>query len=192
MRRLFNTTRTIISDRIYNKIDPKKRPELRKTACLTGAGGTRLKEFGKANFNIMLGDISLTREIIVAEIEDDALLGIDILQNDEGGPADLLLSRGVILFQGKEIPCIQVGLKEEIRKVRAADNYTIPGQSETIIDVMVDRLESDDLMQDTEFIIEATNHFKETYPMHMASVLVDINTAPTCKIRILNHFPTSW
>ncbi|KAH3871667.1 hypothetical protein DPMN_034878 [Dreissena polymorpha] len=110
----------------------------------------------------MLGDISLTREIIVAEIEDDALLGIDILQNDEGGPANLLLSRGVILFQGKEIPCIQIGLKKEIRKVRAADNYTIPGQSQAIIDVMIDRLESDDLMQDTELIIEATDHFKET------------------------------
>ncbi|KAH3728468.1 hypothetical protein DPMN_054425 [Dreissena polymorpha] len=97
----------------------------------------------------MLGDISLTRKIIVAEIEDDALLGIDILQNDEGGPADLLLSRGVILFQGIEIPCIQVGLKEEIGKVQAADNYTTSGQSEAIIDVMVDILESDDLMQDT-------------------------------------------
>ncbi|KAH3868715.1 hypothetical protein DPMN_031867 [Dreissena polymorpha] len=97
----------------------------------------------------MLGDISLTREIIVAEIEYDALLEIDILQNDEGGPADLLLSRGVILFQGIEIPCIQVGRKEEIRTVRAADNYTIPGQSEAIIDVLVDRLDSDDLMQDT-------------------------------------------
>ncbi|KAH3841444.1 hypothetical protein DPMN_114907 [Dreissena polymorpha] len=47
-------------------------------------------------------------------------------------------------------------------------------------------------MQDTEFIIEETNHFKETYPLHMASVLVDINTAPACEIRILNPFQTSW
>lgn len=95
-------TRTIISDRIYNKIDPKKRPELRKTACLTGAGGTRLKEYGKANFNIILGDISLTREIIVAEIEDDALLGIDILQNDEGGPAAYYCQEEGFFFKGKK------------------------------------------------------------------------------------------
>ena len=101
-------TRTIISDRVYNRIQPEKRPQLRKTACLSGACGTRLKELGKANFDITLGDITLEREVIVAEIEDDALLGIDILQNDDGGPADLLLSKGVILLQGKEIPCIQV------------------------------------------------------------------------------------
>ncbi|KAH3692187.1 hypothetical protein DPMN_191543 [Dreissena polymorpha] len=48
----------------------------------------------------MLVDIRLTRAIIVAVIEDDALLGIDILQKDKGGPADPLLSRGVILFKG--------------------------------------------------------------------------------------------
>ena len=184
-------TRTIISDRIYNKIDPKKRPELRKTACLTGAGGTRLKEYGKANFNIMLGDISLTREIIVAEIEDDALLGIDILQNDEGGPADILLSKGVIVLKGKTIPCIQIGMKNDVRKVTAADHFIIPPLSEAVIDVFIERKESDDASQKTDFIVEPTQHFCETYPLKMASVLVDLNRNPTSKIRLLNPFPYS-
>jgi len=32
--------------------------------------------------------------LIVAEIQDEGLLGIDILQNDVMGPADLLLTKG--------------------------------------------------------------------------------------------------
>ncbi len=64
-------TRTIISDRIYNKLDPVNKPSLIKTACLTGAGGQPLREMGKATFNVQLGPITLTREVIVAEIEDE-------------------------------------------------------------------------------------------------------------------------
>ncbi|KAH3708469.1 hypothetical protein DPMN_067921 [Dreissena polymorpha] len=36
-------TRTIISDRVYNKLDPKIRLQLNKSACLTGASGIPLK-----------------------------------------------------------------------------------------------------------------------------------------------------
>jgi len=72
------------------EVENVKEPRLRKTACLSEAGGTRLNEFGIANFNITLEYITLDKEIIVAEVEDDALFGIDILQNDDGGPTDLL------------------------------------------------------------------------------------------------------
>ena len=118
-------TRTIISDRVYNKLDPKIRPQLNKSACLTGASGIPLKECGKAFFNVELGPVSMYKELIVAEIEDDVLLGIDILQNDDGGPADILLSKGVIVLKGKNIPCIQIGMKNDVRKVTAADHFII-------------------------------------------------------------------
>lgn len=184
-------TKTIISDRVYNKLDPAYRPTLIKTSCLVGAGGTPINEKGKAIFDIQIGPVSLQKEIIVAEIEDECLLGIDILQNDDGGPADLLLTKGVIVLKGQEIPCIQIGLKSEIRKVRAADHYTIPGYSEAVIDVMVDRSEADDSCVRAHYIIEPTAYFKETYPLQMASVLVDVNANPTCKIRLLNPFPNA-
>ncbi len=106
------------------------------------------------------------------------------MQNDDGGPADLLLTKGVIVLKGEEIPCIQVGMKNEIRKVRAADHYTIPAQCEAVIDVLVDRDETDDGVKQAEFLIEPTQHFKDTYPLQMAAVLVDINGSPTSKIRV--------
>ena len=59
----------------------------------------------------MLGGIDTEVEAIVAEIDDDGLLGIDVLQNGKGGPADLLLSKRVLVVENKGVPIIQVGLK---------------------------------------------------------------------------------
>ena len=184
-------TRTVISDRIYNKLNPASIPVLKKTSCLTAACGTPLKEYGKGTFSIQLGPVNLQKELIVAEIEDDGLLGIDILQNDDAGPADILLSKGVTQLKGKDIPCIQVGLDDVIRKVTVADHFVIPGQSEAVVDVYVEREEADDLLNRTEFLIEPTNNFREKYPLQMAATLVDLNNAVTSKVRILNPFPTA-
>lgn len=53
----------------------------------------------------------------------------------EGGkPADVPLSRGVILFRGEEIPC-KTRISRSIRRVVAADNEVIPPYSEKLIDV---------------------------------------------------------
>ncbi|KAL3878170.1 hypothetical protein ACJMK2_030539 [Sinanodonta woodiana] len=135
-------TKTIIADTVYNQIPEEKRPLLKKSVTLAGAGGTLLKELGKATFHLEQGPMILDREVIVAEIEDEGLLGIDILQNENDGPADILLSKGVIKLNGVSIPCIQIGLNDDtVRNVKAADDFIIPGNSEAIIDVFVDRRE---------------------------------------------------
>lgn len=36
-------------------------------------------------------------EAIMAEIEDDTLLGCDVLMGGKMGPADILLSKGILL-----------------------------------------------------------------------------------------------
>ncbi|KAJ8318501.1 hypothetical protein KUTeg_003592 [Tegillarca granosa] len=57
---------------------------------LTDACGTPLTEWGKAQFDIELNNVKFKQEIIVAQIEDEGLLGMDILQNSDKGPADIL------------------------------------------------------------------------------------------------------
>lgn len=42
-------------------------------------------------------------EMMVADIEDDALLGCDDLAGSLDGPADIVLSKNVIMLGGKEI-----------------------------------------------------------------------------------------
>ena len=71
------------------------------------------------------------------EIDDDGLLGIDVLQNRHDGPTDLMMSKGILKMGDKEVPIMQVGIMNRTRKVTAADHSIIPAQSEAIIDVYV-------------------------------------------------------
>ena len=176
---------------MYESFKPEDRPKLVKTSKLVGAGGVNIKELGKGKFTLQLGPVSMQTEAIVAEIDDDGLLGVDVLQNGEGGPTDLLMSEGVLKVDGKEVPIIQVGMKNRIRKVTSADHFVIPAQSEAVIDVYIERQEYDDFSAETDYIIEPTDHFKETYPLQMAPTLCDINQECTSKVRLLNPFPTA-
>lgn len=97
-------SRTVLSIRFFNKIEDKNRPTLEKSNMLKGAGGAPLNESGKGVFSLQMGSLSLQQEMVVADIEDDCLLGIDVLQNGNGGPADMMLSKGFIKLQGHEIP----------------------------------------------------------------------------------------
>ena len=167
------------------------RPELQKTSKLVGASGIAIKESGKGIFSLKIGPVHLEVEAIVAEIDDDGLLGIDVLQNGTGGPTDLLMSKGVLILNKQEVPIIQVGVTNRVRRVTAADHSVIPAQSECVIDVYVERQEYDDFSSEREYVIEPTEHFQAEYPLQMASTLVDINKACTCKVRVLNPFPTA-
>ncbi|KAL3858837.1 hypothetical protein ACJMK2_009088 [Sinanodonta woodiana] len=170
-------TKTIIADRVYNQIPEEKHTLLKKSVTLAGAGGTLLKELGK---------------VIVAEIEDEGLLGIDILQNENDGPADILLSKGVIKLHGVSIPCIQIGLNDDtVRNVKAADDFIIPENSEAIIDVFVDKREEDGIATQHEFLIEPSENFMDKYSLIVAPAIVDTKDKVTQKLRVLNPYPTS-
>ena len=136
------------------------RPELQKTSKLVGASGIAIKESGKGIFSLKIGPVHLEVEAIVAEIDDDGLLGIDVLQNGTGGPTDLLMRKGVLILNKQEVPIIQVGVTNRVRRVTAADHSVIPAQSECVIDVYVERQEYDDFSSEREYVIEPTEHFQ--------------------------------
>ena len=127
-------------------------------------------------------------EAIVAEIDDDGLLSVDVLKTDRMA---LLMSKGVQKMGDQEGPIIQVGITNRPRKVTAADHSLIPAQSEAVIDVYVERRAHDDFPSESEYIVEHIEPFQEEYPLQMATTLVDINQECTCKVRLLNPFPTA-
>ena len=99
------------------------------------------------------------------------------------------MSKGFLLIDKKEVPSIQVGVTNRVRTVTAADHFVIPAQSDCVIDVYIERREYDDFSSEKECVIEPTEHFQAEYPLQMATTLVDINKACTCKVRVLNPFP---
>ena len=184
-------SRTVLSTNFFNKIKSKK-PTLTKSSSLSGAGGVPLVELGQAVFSLQLGALKFDKELIIAEIEDECLLGMDILQNDTEGPGDVLLSQGLIILRGVEIPVVQIGIdKNSVRRVVSADHFVIPGYSEAIIDVCIQRTEDDDDSDNTEFIVEPTQNFYDRYPLQMATTLVDIKNKVTTSLRIMNPFPNA-
>jgi hypothetical protein len=180
--------RTVISSKLFRKIPNSKKPRLERSSALASVNGQPLTEMGKAVFNITLGNLTLDSELIVAEIEDEALLGLDILMKGKGGPADIKLTEGLILLDGIAIPCTQIGQPEPVRKITAADDFIIPPRSEVIIDVFVDKFHSDNLSGPQNYLLEPNNFFVEKYPVAMASCLVDITHEVTNKVRLMNPF----
>ena len=65
--------RTVVSAKNFHKIPLSKRPTLQKSNILASANGQPLTELGKGVFTIKLGKLTLDSEVIIAEIEDDAL-----------------------------------------------------------------------------------------------------------------------
>lgn len=112
--------------------------------------------------------------------------GVDILQKQQSGPADILLSKGEIHLNGHKIPCIQVVMHSKVRRVLSADHYIIHGGCEQIIDVFVERRVTDYYQDKCEMVIEPGAEFRETYPLLMTATVVDINCGATQKVRILN------
>ena len=137
-------SKTIISKRVFESMATEDQPKLSGSSKLIGASGTEIRELGKGLFLLKLGPMLLEVDAIVADIADDGLLGVDVLQNGDEGPSDLLMSKGVLLINKQEVQIIQVGIKTKVRRVTSADHFVIPAQCESVIDVYVERHESDD------------------------------------------------
>lgn len=144
----------MLSRKAYNNITKSKRPKLEDSNTLASADGKALQEFGKANFAVKIGKLEFETEIIVANIEDEALLRLDVLMKSDWGPADLRLSDGIMLLGGTTIPCIKFDQSGPVRQIHVADNVDISPRSERIIVVFVDRFDDDPTDVPKNFVLK--------------------------------------
>ena len=97
---------TVISDRVYSSIPKEERPILTRCTETTGASGQSLSIQGSATFTIELGSgQKFKHEIKVARIEDDGLLGHDLLRQ---GRAAILYNKNTLRFMGASLPCLKM------------------------------------------------------------------------------------
>ena len=179
-------SRTIISRGTYEAMDPSDKPVLVKSTRLVGPTGTVINELGQGTFSLKLGEVEKEVEAVVADIDDDGLLGIDVLQNGNRGPADLLLSKGVLRMQDEEVPIIQVGLKSRVQRV-TSDHTIMPAQAEAVIRrVFTDRHDYSEVSTVSERIIKPAELCSETDPLRMAATLVEFNQSHSCMVGLSN------
>ncbi|KAH3850268.1 hypothetical protein DPMN_092676 [Dreissena polymorpha] len=129
-------TKVILSDRVYQQMDPSNRPMLSGSTMNQGSGGAPIKVRGKGRFSITIGSVVMERELVVADVTDDVLLGCDVF-NGEKGHTDTWLSKNVILLNGVRILRMRTVEVGELRKVVVAKDTCVPGKSETLVDVYI-------------------------------------------------------
>ena len=161
--------KTIISNRVFEWLQAEDIPELVKTSRLVVPSDMSIEKKGKDTFSIGLGPVQMEIKAIMAAIDDDCLLGVDILQNGNNGPADLLMSKDVLVLNQKEVPIIQVGMTNRHRKVIAADHFVIPAESVCVVDVPFERHEYNVFSSEKDYIVEPTEHFQPENLLQMAS-----------------------
>ena len=97
---------TVISDKVYSSIPEEERPILTRCTETTDALGQSLPQQESAVFNIELGSWQkFSSEIMVANIEDDGLMGHDLLLQ---GRAAILYNKNTLRFMGASLPCIKI------------------------------------------------------------------------------------
>ena len=175
-------TRTIVSWKIFKQIPDEIKPKVltNNKVDLTQANGALLENTGIVTLDITLGEQVFNKEVILADIKDDVLLGMDI-----GDTVDIITSEEIVRIDGKEIPCKHV--KGKVRKVFALSEWIIPGNSECEIEVHYDQ-EGPGEEHQLEVILEPSNDFCERHKVIAARSLVKSHG---CKIlRVLNPMDT--
>jgi len=133
-------SRTVVSSRVYDQLSPEDKPVLKGSVKLQGAGGSPIRDRGIGIFSMTLGPVEVTKEAVVADIEDQVLLGLDVLAGGNGEQADIFLSKNVISLRGREIPLVQEG--KRLRKVTVAEDVTVPALSEALVGIFVESQDS--------------------------------------------------
>ncbi|KAH3857791.1 hypothetical protein DPMN_100406 [Dreissena polymorpha] len=60
----------------------QEKPASNKSVSLMGANGLPITELSTGLFKLRIGPITLEREVVVADIRDDALIGYDVLGDE--------------------------------------------------------------------------------------------------------------
>ena len=140
-------------------------------------------------FELQLGPVKLRRELGVADIKDDVLLGDNILRRDPEGPMNIMNSQNIVTFRGQEIPLEPVGLPMRALRLTTIDDEVIPGMSEKIIDAFVHRPEGYYSEQaEEDLLVEGDPSFQEKYGCLVTPVVVRTVGKVTTQMRIFNPF----
>lgn len=178
-------TSSLLSTQVYFKIPEECRPQLRKRGGFSTADGRSMEYLGEGNFQLDIGELKFDLPLSVTKIDDDLLLGTDVLRDDPSGPCDILLSESKMMFRGTNLPIKCLSRRHKTRRVKAADRYVIPGLSQVIIDALIER-SPNSCDEEKNLIVEPLPDLGEKVSLLMGRCLVDVSDKCTVAVRILN------
>ena len=124
---------------------------------------------------------------MVAETEDQVLLGDDILRRDLEGPMDILNTEKVMVFKGLWIPLHTVAEQKYKIKVLAVNTLVLPGMTEQIADGYLDWSKEDEWAKQC-MLVESDPRFKQRYGCMVVPAIVDVAGRTTTRVRVFNPY----
>ena len=175
---------SLIASSVYDQLPINEQPILREVNIrITGANGSYLHCLGQGDFTLQLGILEINKPLIVADITDEVLLGADVMINKED-QADILLSQGIMVMYGIQIP-LRSKMVLINRKVHLSRDFKIPSMTEVVEDAYLDNQEC----TEKNWIIEPEPQLAERCSVMLASTLVEVDKNKTIKVRLMNPFP---
>ncbi len=142
------STMTILSSKVYNRMDPETTPRLRPwTNSISGVGGTNIPVLGFADMTIAIEGRSFTNKVVVCDVVPDGILGQDFLLNHV---TYIDYRKLQLLTTASPIRCWISGEAEMVCPVKVCELKTIPASSSSWIAVtipQIDRLSNNCLIE---------------------------------------------
>ena len=123
---------TIISKRKFEQIPAEERPKLEEyDRLLVAANDSHLKVHGQASFDILFGDEWYHHQLLVAEIRDEGIIGVDFL-----------MQHGIVLdFAQNTVKCHDKQLemschrtKERMCRIAVTEGVLVPPGARKIVE----------------------------------------------------------
>jgi len=122
---------SILRKDVFDNIPPSCRPQIKPVRMnLLTATGEASQFLGKADVEIKLGNHTFKHEILLAEIKDTAILGMDFLSSHG---IDVLFSKSCLKVKGETIPCFTRKGDFKCSRISVVETVEIPPESEMII-----------------------------------------------------------
>ena len=124
---------TVLKREIFEKLPPSSKEKLKPVDLnLVTATGETSSFVGKITVEIKIGKHTFCHDVLVADIQNDGILGVDFLSPNK---CDVLLSKSCLSVKGDKIPCFHFNKSMEptICRIAVAQDVVIPPESEIIV-----------------------------------------------------------
>ena len=173
---------TILSAKMYHLIPRHKRPPLESPVTeMKQADGSNVEILGTTVVELAVGKVRQVVKLVVANINNDGLLGMDFLTATGG---TLNLANGTLEIGGEIIPCRRYGGSHCYRVV-ATETVMVPPEHEQIILARASRFPDD-----TMGLVEPLERgLLQSKGLNVARAIV--GTDEIIPVRVMNVHPTS-
>jgi hypothetical protein len=161
---------SILRKDVFDNSPPSCRSQIKPVSMnLLTATGESSQFLGKADVEIKLGNHTFKHEILLAEIKDTAILGMDFLSSHG---IDVLSSKGCLNVKSETIPCFTRKGDIKCSRISVVETVEIPPESEMIIKGRA----VGPISYDSVGIVESTEHFVEQTGIFIARDVVQQNS----------------